>query len=288
MQFSSTILELAIGLACIFVALSLLVSWVNEALATALNLRGKNLSDGIAQMVSDAQIHAELYGHPIIASCRTDPRRLPSYLSSSQFTTALLDVIGAGKMASTNAAAAFTDLQNAVAALNAGALKTALTSILTRAAGNYDAAVGGMESWYDDTMNRVSGVYRRSATIWIFVIGLLLVVALDADAIKFVKVIEWNSATRAGLTAVATAASKESDTASALQHVSSTVFGSFAFGWFGSPSGAPFLETWWQQALGLLATVLAISLGAPFWFDTLKLLMNVRNAGVKPSDSGGS
>jgi hypothetical protein len=35
MQFSSTRLELAIGLACIFVALNLLVSWLYEALAGA-------------------------------------------------------------------------------------------------------------------------------------------------------------------------------------------------------------------------------------------------------------
>jgi hypothetical protein len=38
------------------------------------------------------------------------------------------------------------------------------------------------------------------------------------------------------------------------------------------------------KVLGLLATVAAVSLGAPFWFDLLKSLVNVRMAGEKPLD----
>lgn len=36
--------------------------------------------------------------------------------------------------------------------------------------------------------------------------------------------------------------------------------------------------------LGWLLTIAAISLGAPFWFDILKGLVNIRNAGVSPDD----
>jgi hypothetical protein len=36
--------------------------------------------------------------------------------------------------------------------------------------------------------------------------------------------------------------------------------------------------------LGWLLTIAAISLGAPFWFDLLKNLTNVRNAGISPDD----
>jgi H+/gluconate symporter-like permease len=34
--------------------------------------------------------------------------------------------------------------------------------------------------------------------------------------------------------------------------------------------------------VGWILTALAVSLGAPFWFDILKRFMNIRNAGVKP------
>jgi hypothetical protein len=47
-------------------------------------------------------------------------------------------------------------------------------------------------------------------------------------------------------------------------------------GWQQSPMA------WAAKIIGLLITSLAISLGAPFWFDLLSKFMNVRAAGVKP------
>ena len=38
---------------------------------------------------------------------------------------------------------------------------------------------------------------------------------------------------------------------------------------------------WAKKLVGLLITALAISLGAPFWFDLLKKLVNIRNTGKK-------
>ena len=37
-----------------------------------------------------------------------------------------------------------------------------------------------------------------------------------------------------------------------------------------------------SKLLGYILTALAISLGAPFWFDLLKKLVNIRSAGNKP------
>jgi hypothetical protein len=34
--------------------------------------------------------------------------------------------------------------------------------------------------------------------------------------------------------------------------------------------------------LGVLLTALAATLGAPFWFDVLKKLINIRSAGIAP------
>lgn len=39
------------------------------------------------------------------------------------------------------------------------------------------------------------------------------------------------------------------------------------------------LQNWLLKLLGLLVTAMAVSLGAPFWFDMLKHFMNIRNAG---------
>lgn len=43
-----------------------------------------------------------------------------------------------------------------------------------------------------------------------------------------------------------------------------------------------------SKLVGLLVTALAISLGAPFWFDMLSNFMNMRGSGVKPASTTGS
>ena len=48
---------------------------------------------------------------------------------------------------------------------------------------------------------------------------------------------------------------------------------------------ASLAETTWCQIVGWLITGLALSLGAPFWFDLLNKLVNVRHSMHKP-DSG--
>jgi hypothetical protein len=41
--------------------------------------------------------------------------------------------------------------------------------------------------------------------------------------------------------------------------------------------------TWIERILGWLVTGLAVSLGAPFWFDILSKLVNIRGTGDKPA-----
>ncbi|RPH79952.1 MAG: hypothetical protein EHM80_06530 [Nitrospiraceae bacterium] len=39
---------------------------------------------------------------------------------------------------------------------------------------------------------------------------------------------------------------------------------------------------WALKIIGLLLTAIAVSLGAPFWFDVLNKLINIRSAGKQP------
>lgn len=39
-----------------------------------------------------------------------------------------------------------------------------------------------------------------------------------------------------------------------------------------------------ESIIGFLLTAIAISLGAPFWFDLLSKIINLRNSGSKPDD----
>jgi hypothetical protein len=41
---------------------------------------------------------------------------------------------------------------------------------------------------------------------------------------------------------------------------------------------------WWSKVIGILITAAAAAQGAPFWFDILKKLINVRSTGPNPSE----
>ena len=42
---------------------------------------------------------------------------------------------------------------------------------------------------------------------------------------------------------------------------------------------------WLSKLLGILITAIASSQGAPFWFDVLKKVINVRLTGLNPSEA---
>ena len=47
---------------------------------------------------------------------------------------------------------------------------------------------------------------------------------------------------------------------------------------------APWIGGVINKLRGLLVTVCAVSLGAPFWFDLLSKFVNIRRAGIKPEE----
>lgn len=48
------------------------------------------------------------------------------------------------------------------------------------------------------------------------------------------------------------------------------------------PFFGPQPQLWWHTLAGWLLTAAALSVGAPFWFDLLCRLVNIRNLGIKP------
>ena len=56
-------------------------------------------------------------------------------------------------------------------------------------------------------------------------------------------------------------------------------------GWEGIRLRDLSLYQWMTKLLGFILTALAVSLGAPFWFDLLKKLVNIRSAGARPYEN---
>ena len=146
-----------------------------------------------------------------------------------------------------------------------------------------EAVRASVESWYDGAMDRVSGVYKRRIQLWLLSIATLVTLALGADTLQMMSILAHDPLARADLASQAAAAGAQPappnpDTQAAASNLH------LMFGYSDAP---PFGEAaWWlwlgAKLPGLLLTIVAVSLGAPFWFDVLQKFTNVRNAGQRP------
>lgn len=62
----SSILEVAIGMVFVFSLLSLLVTQINTLILNVLNLRAKQLKEGLVRLVNDKELQAKILAHPLI------------------------------------------------------------------------------------------------------------------------------------------------------------------------------------------------------------------------------
>lgn len=70
-MFGSTLIETVIGLVFVFSLTAILVTQINNIISSLLNLRAKNLKQGLSDLVTDKQIRAKLLAHPIIDMVQT-------------------------------------------------------------------------------------------------------------------------------------------------------------------------------------------------------------------------
>ncbi len=146
-----------------------------------------------------------------------------------------------------------------------------------------------VEGWYDDVMDRVSGVYKRRVQWWLLIIALIVTIAVGADTLRIVNTLSTSATLRSVLVADASQlASSGGQATPDLNKVQRDLVPLNQL--FGYNGGVPPIGDWlrWQTArklIGLLLTVFAVSLGAPFWFDVLNKFTNMRAAGAPPEKS---
>ena len=142
------------------------------------------------------------------------------------------------------------------------------------------------ESWFDQAMDRASGVYKRNTLRVIAVVAVVLTLATGADSIRFVSRLYVDSSLRTQLaqqasTAAQTQTSQQpavSATVSQLEMVSTL------FGYADIPTT---IDAWFvlSRIAGEVLTIFALLMGAPFWFDLLTKLVNLRGSGPPPAST---
>jgi len=323
-MFGSEILEAAIGLVFVYLLLSLLCSALNEWIARGLALRSRTLQTGIRCLLADDEVGRKLaegiYTHPLIDGFARPgwfDRRLrrgemkgqakPSYIPSRTFALALFDLV-APDVAAQPGPTALEDVRSAVKGLGEGKVPKALLVLIDDAEGDLHRARENVERWFDHGMERVSGQYKRRVQLVIAALGLLFAVALNVDTLDVGHALARDATLRASVVAAAQeAAAREpvsgGDPAAPSRLIQDlrdqTEALRLPVGWEPAPGDARPDGAWaWVEfvfstrglidfwkIVGLLLTAVAVSLGAPFWFDLLNKLVNLRSSGDPPEEA---
>lgn len=162
-----------------------------------------------------------------------------------------------------------------------------------------------VEGWYDRALDRASGVYRRNARGVSILLGIILAVASNADTFNIVSKLSRDSALRQAVSAYAdrvvapgnTSGGAAPSTLPKWSEVSQEMQvaldeTTLPIGWDSNKLNEQLRydnrkpknqgEVIWvliRTALGWLVTGLGIAMGAPFWFDLLSKIMQVKNTG---------
>lgn len=335
-MFGLPILDVVIGLSVVFFLFSLLVSAVREAVESVLKARAVHLERGIRELLDDPDGTGrvqQLYSHPLLFSLyqgtfqaklkRFRGTGLPTYIPSAQFASALIDLVLRGPLEEQGTAAGdvpFTieALRSKAAAIKSVRVRRALLNAIDQADGDLTKVRLNLESWFNGTMDRVSGWYKRSTQYWLFGIGFVAAVALNINAFTIAEYLGQNPAVRERLVAHAqqiaeagTPAPAAEDEASVEQKLAAAraqldrfqtemASVSIPIGWDRQPAApacrpaslAGGLLTqdcsarylWrFRELAGLLLTAVAATLGALFWFDLINKVSVIRST-VKPRE----
>jgi hypothetical protein len=300
----STALDVAIGIVFLYLLLALMVTTVQELVASVFTLRAKHLYGAIEGMLkgqltadsAQATLVERLYQHPLLKNLVNRELKivrgklplfgqgLPSYIPSKTFAVALLDVLqGEAATKVTGIDKVLANAKELVGNLREGELKRTLHLLLDdadevekdldRRAALVSARI---EAWFNDRMARASGWYKRNAQFWSLIFAAAITLAFNADTLRIGQLLWRNSALRDAVVAKAQTFHDE--------NVGELLSSGLPIGWHGfNPQGSEYL----LAIAGWAITALAVSLGAAFWFDVLSRALQLRGSGVRVSSTTG-
>jgi hypothetical protein len=141
-----------------------------------------------------------------------------------------------------------------------------------------------LERSFDEVMDRVSGWYKRRVQLILFVLAVGLAAVMNADSFLIGQRLWQDPALRSAVVAQATSAVNAKQTVcktspdAAATCVTEVKSLGLPLGWSEATSPHSFRSVL-GKIIGLLVTAFALSLGAPFWFDLLGKVANLRGAG---------
>lgn len=313
----STVLDVAIGIVFVFFLFSIVASGIHELVARVLATRSKQLWRALGNLLDDdhetqaglqrastlvlgltrsrdprptlAQalnpapdsVTQKLWAHSMVRGLDDTDRwqkwtrtRL-SHIEPDLFSRALLDVLSGDTLIADTAT-----FQDFVSELPNCELRRELSAI-ARHAGEYIEDVReDVGHWFDTRMEALSKAYRRRTRWWLFVVGVIVAVGFNVDAIHVTDTFYEQDALRA---LVAAEAESLVGTCTFTEGVPDDTCKEQLT----DASDALRLPVWWGESEinrwsvpGWLIAGAAIAQGGPFWFDLLRRLAGFKKAAM--------
>jgi hypothetical protein len=244
---------------------------------------------------------------PRLRALWSERRSLPSYISAKSFTEAAIDLVVPDAAGQTE----MDVIQANVKALPESPFSQSLQTLAKNAGDDISQFRTGIERWYDDHMDRVSGWYKRRVAKITLAVGALLVVLLNINALTIGRTLYTESTVSTAMSTVAAkgascAGKTPQDCLAQLQgQLSAATTAGLPIGWGTvrdcTEPGARC--NWWDQRgifsrhgdsgwqlvlvlIGFLIMVIALVPGAQFWFGLLSKIGTLRDTGPKPAAGG--
>jgi hypothetical protein len=329
--------DVVIGLALLYLLVTFAASAFVEFLSTARNWRASMLHGAIGNMLENSLILCvnDIYRSPLIWTLSRGhagkswvdllegfgwqlPGKVtpPSYIPAGTFSGAIIDHLiqereGSFELSPDGTIEMLQDVLKKIKQREANpdqphgtddALRAILETTLATQGNSIPAVRFAIEKWFNDTMDRTSGWYKRRTQYCLLLIGLLIAFGLNIDTIGVVRWLwQGDAARQAAVSAAneyvhanplapsATTSAKDSQNEKPQnldqfatrvvkldQQIASL---QYPIGW----PAAQFGRLWFLQYIfGSLITAIAVSMGSTFWFDALQNLLKLRATGPKP------
>ena len=307
-MFGSETLEIIIGLVFIYWLLSLFCSGINETISSIVSMRAKDLEKAIRNLLDDpegAALAKDFYNHSLIRPLSKRDKK-PSYIPSRAFALALMDMIAPSSLSSHTKNA--EEIREVVRKIQNERLRQTLLVLAEDAGSEINKLRDNIERWFNDAMERVSGWYKRKVQTIIAVLALLVSAALNADTFMITRHLINDEPMRTAVVEAAreaiikpipsgqvspgseekmetTPLSTAETSLQKIEYVQKELQKlPLPLGWYEVPKE---FGDWVIKFLGIFFTAIAVSLGAPFWFDFLDKILKIRpgQSGKRPENA---
>jgi hypothetical protein len=315
----STLLDVALSLVFVFFVFSLFVSGLVEFINGLVEKRAALFQAAMDKLLGTRQ--AEAFFRQGIVAIKEEKRRLfkrpISYLSGDSFSTALVALLveASGESPQTTEAT-LRAVRTALGQEKFNQLRTIIEPILHKI-DTFASFKHELEVWYAGYMEQVSGWFKQYTQRIVWTVSILVTLLLNVDTIRITKQLYADPRLRDSLVNQAIAASQQrayadsaafrkflekqnappgafrpqtlADTVQRrsfyVQYLKESVQGlGIPMGW---KTELPLGQQWTAWSLvGWALTAAALSFGAPFWFDLLVKIVNIRNTARRPEPPG--